>query len=58
MKHAKYLGKGGEQNCVVACASCHDNAHEGKNYRFGTVVGNKEDYPSFSGQYLRERVAP
>ena len=26
-------------NCVNLCASCHYSAHEGGNYRFGSIIG-------------------
>jgi len=36
-------------NCVILCQACHYSAHEGGNYRFGTVVGSKKDFPHFYG---------
>jgi 5-methylcytosine-specific restriction endonuclease McrA len=36
-------------NCVILCQACHYSAHEGGNYRFGTVVGNRSDFPYYKG---------
>jgi 5-methylcytosine-specific restriction endonuclease McrA len=51
--HVKFGGSADLENCVVLCSSCHYSAHEGGNYRFGTVVGRPEDYPFFSGDASR-----
>jgi hypothetical protein len=37
-------------NCVIICQSCHYSAHEGGNYRFGTVTSSADDYPFFEGR--------
>jgi hypothetical protein len=58
MTQAKYFGDGDLKNCVVVCESCHRNAHEGSNFRFGTVNGREPDYSNYSGQDLRKRVSP
>lgn len=47
VRHVKFGGLGSVENCVILCQSCHYSAHEGGNYRFGTVVGRESDYPHF-----------
>jgi len=47
IKHAKFGGRAIVENCVIICQSCHYSAHEGGNYRWGTVVGKTEDFPFF-----------
>lgn len=47
-KHVKLGGLATLDNCVILCQSCHYNAHEG-DYRSGTVVGRKIDFPYFRG---------
>lgn len=49
VQHIKFKGSNSVNNCVILCWSCHYSAHEGGNYRFGTVVGRKSDYPHFHG---------
>ena len=49
MRHVKHGGTNSVDNCVILCSSCHFSAHEGGNYRFGTVDGTAEDYPYFNG---------
>jgi 5-methylcytosine-specific restriction endonuclease McrA len=49
IKHVKFGGTDLLDNCVILCQSCHYSAHEGGNYRFGTVVGRKTDFPYFHG---------
>ena len=49
LRHIKLGGSDSADNCVVLCWSCHYSAHEGGNYRFGTVVGSESDYPHFRG---------
>ncbi len=49
VRHAKFGGTNLLENCVILCESCHYCAHEGGNYRHGTVVGSQEDYPHFHG---------
>ena len=49
LRHIKLLGSDSVDNCVILCQSCHYSAHEGGNYRFGTVVGHESDYPHFRG---------
>jgi hypothetical protein len=53
IKHAKFGGKGDLNNCVILCWSCHYSAHEGGNYRFGTVVGEPTDFPFYKGKRRR-----
>src|SRR4051794_34318896 len=36
-------------NCVILCQSCHYSAHEGGNYRRGTVVACEADLEFFRG---------
>jgi 5-methylcytosine-specific restriction endonuclease McrA len=50
IKHVKFGGSGDVSNCVVLCKSCHYSAHEGGNYRFGTVVGETTDFPYYNGK--------
>lgn len=45
----KHGGGGNVENCVILCDSCHYSAHEGGNYRRGTVWGRIKDYPYFNG---------
>ena len=47
--HAKYGGTNAVDNCVILCQSCHYSIHEGGNYRYGTVIGRREDFPYFNG---------
>ncbi len=42
-------GTNAVENCVILCGSCHYSAHEGGNYRSGTVVGWEDDFPHFRG---------
>ena len=49
IQHVKLEGTDSVDNCVIICQSCHYSAHEGGNYRFGTVVGRESDYPHFRG---------
>ena len=49
VRHIKYGGTSALHNCVILCQSCHYSAHEGGNYRFGTVIGHESDYPHFRG---------
>jgi 5-methylcytosine-specific restriction endonuclease McrA len=49
IRHAKRGGSNALSNCVILCWSCHYCAHEGGNYRFGTVEGRKSDFPHFNG---------
>lgn len=49
MLHVRLGGLGTLDNCVILCASCHDSAHEGGNYRSGTVTSDASDYPHFHG---------
>ncbi len=49
IRHIKLGGRDALDNCVVICQSCHYSAHEGGNYRGGTVRGNKTDFPYFNG---------
>jgi 5-methylcytosine-specific restriction endonuclease McrA len=49
IRHVKFGGTDLVDNCVVLCESCHYSAHEGGNYRRGTVVGVKQDFPHFNG---------
>ena len=49
VRHVKLGGTDAAHNCVILCGSCHYSAHEGGNYRFGTVVGRQSDYPHFNG---------
>jgi 5-methylcytosine-specific restriction endonuclease McrA len=50
--HVQHVSRGGSDslaNCVIVCQSCHYSAHEGGNYRFGTVVGRESDFAYFRG---------
>ena len=38
LRHVKLGGTDSVSNCVIVCWSCHYSAHEGGNYRFGTVI--------------------
>jgi hypothetical protein len=60
VKHIKFRGTSDVGNCVILCDSCHYSAHEGGNYRFGTVVGEPEDFPFYTGStvFSREDGAP
>ncbi|HLG17541.1 MAG TPA: HNH endonuclease [Blastocatellia bacterium] len=49
IQHVKFEGPKFVDNCVILCESCHYSAHEGGNYRRGTVVGSKSDFPHFDG---------
>lgn len=49
VRHIKFGGSDSVDNCVVLCQACHYSAHEGGNYRFGTVVGSDSDYPHLRG---------
>jgi 5-methylcytosine-specific restriction endonuclease McrA len=37
------------ENCVILCWPCHYSAHEGGNYKAGTVFGETDDFPYFNG---------
>lgn len=50
VKHVKFGGMGELSNCVILCRSCHYNAHEGGNYRSGTVIGKTTDFPFYNGK--------
>jgi hypothetical protein len=50
IRHVKSGGLGDLGNCVVICQSCHYSAHEGGNYRHGTVVGTPSDFPYYKGK--------
>ncbi len=47
IRHVKFGGTNSLDNCVVLCRACHYSAHEGGNYRFGTVLGAESDFPHF-----------
>jgi 5-methylcytosine-specific restriction endonuclease McrA len=47
--HIKLGGTATLDNCVILCQSCHYSAHEGGNYRYGTVIGRRQDFPHFNG---------
>ncbi len=47
--HVKRDGTDSVENCVVICQACHYTAHEGGNYRFGTVAGRPSDYRYYRG---------
>ncbi|MEK7778634.1 MAG: HNH endonuclease signature motif containing protein [Pseudomonadota bacterium] len=47
--HAKYGGTNTADNCVILCQSCHYSIHEGGNYRYGTVICHRKDFPYFYG---------
>ncbi|MGH9959589.1 MAG: HNH endonuclease [Pyrinomonadaceae bacterium] len=49
IRHIKFGGTNSLDNCAVLCQACHYSAHEGGNYRHGTVVGRPEDFPHFNG---------
>jgi 5-methylcytosine-specific restriction endonuclease McrA len=49
VRHIKAGGTESVENCVVLCWSCHYCAHEGGNYRRGTVIGEESDFPHFRG---------
>jgi 5-methylcytosine-specific restriction endonuclease McrA len=50
MRHASAGGTGAVDNCVILCQSCHYSAHEGGNYRYGSVRDTAAaDYPHFNG---------
>ncbi|HSB13597.1 MAG TPA: HNH endonuclease signature motif containing protein [Bryobacteraceae bacterium] len=49
VRHVKLGGRDSLDNCVILCQACHYSAHEGGNYRFGTVTGRETDYPYFRG---------
>jgi hypothetical protein len=49
IRHVKFGGTNSIDNCVILCQTCHYSAHEGGNYRRGTVVGETEDFPHFNG---------
>jgi len=49
MRHVKLGGQASVDNGVILCEACHYSAHEGGNYRLGTVAGRKGDYPYFHG---------
>ena len=48
-KPVKIGGGGNVENCVILCESCHYSAHEGGNYKHGTVWGRIKDFPYFYG---------
>jgi 5-methylcytosine-specific restriction endonuclease McrA len=47
--HVKFGGDNSLQNCVIVCQACHYNAHEGGNFRYGTVQGQVKDFPHYQG---------
>jgi 5-methylcytosine-specific restriction endonuclease McrA len=50
--HMRPIRAGGTShvsNCIVLCQACHYSAHEGGNYRHGTVIGAERDYPYYRG---------
>lgn len=50
--HARPVRSGGTDtvdNCVILCQACHYSAHEGGNYRHGTVVARPGDFPYWRG---------
>jgi hypothetical protein len=49
IRHVKWGGTNSVDNCVIICGSCHYSAHEGGNYRWGTVQGTPRDFPHFNG---------
>ena len=49
VRHIKFGGTDRLDNCVIICQACHYSVHEGGNYRHGTVIGRKEDFPYFNG---------
>ena len=51
VKHIKFGGTALVDNCVILCSNPVATlpAHEGGNYGFGSVVGNRADYPFFNG---------
>lgn len=49
VRHIKFGGSDSLDNCVVICQACHYSAHEGGNYRYGTVVGRRSDFRYFNG---------
>ena len=49
MVHAKAGGDNSKGNCVIICQACHYNAHEGGNYKGGTVQGRPQDFPHYRG---------
>ena len=49
IKHAKFGGDASVGNCVIICWSCHYSAHEGGNYRYGTVEADVSDFPYYNG---------
>lgn len=49
VEHAKFKGSNSVENCVIICQSCHYSAHEGGNYRYGTVGGELTDFPYYKG---------
>jgi 5-methylcytosine-specific restriction endonuclease McrA len=49
IRHVKFGGTNVLGNCVILCWSCHYSVHEGGNYRFGTVIGRKSDFPHYRG---------
>ena len=49
VRHAKSGGTNALDNCVIICQACHYSVHEGGNYKHGTVIGRREDFPHFNG---------
>jgi 5-methylcytosine-specific restriction endonuclease McrA len=49
VRHVKLGGPASVENCVVLCQACHYTAHEGGNYRSGTVEGSAAEFPYFRG---------
>jgi 5-methylcytosine-specific restriction endonuclease McrA len=49
IRHAKFGGSNALDNCVIICQACHYSVHEGGNYRHGTVIGRRKDFPFFEG---------
>lgn len=46
----KYGGNNDTHNCIILCEACHYIAHEGGNYRHGTVIGTISDFEHFYGK--------
>src|SRR4030042_5448346 len=49
IQHLKLRGSNSVDNCVILCESCHYSGHEGGNYRLGTIMGARDDFPYFNG---------
>ena len=50
IKPVKFGGRATLENCAVICQACHYTAHEGGNYRFGTVAGKPSDFRFYNGK--------